>query len=76
MCKLLTTPMGITSPMTYSIQLFTVDVLKGCINDSSSQKKPRLYGSPHKKKHKIGKPTANKRRKKKKTIRINTEIIF
>lgn len=59
---LLTTLTGITSPMMYSIQFLTVDSLNGCISDSSSQKKPRLYGSPSSLKNRIGKPTANGRR--------------
>lgn len=42
-----------------------VESLKGCIRDSSSQKKPRLYGSPHTKNNNIGKPTATKMQKEK-----------
>ncbi|GBP91786.1 hypothetical protein EVAR_65900_1 [Eumeta japonica] len=39
--------MGIPSPMMYSIRLVTVESMYGCFRDSSSQKKPLLYGSPH-----------------------------
>ena len=49
--------MGRISPTMYSIQFRTVESWKGCRRDSSSQKKPRLYGSPHRKKNRMGKPT-------------------
>ena len=42
----LTVTTGTTSPKKYNLQCLTVDVWYGCINDSSSQKKPRSKGSP------------------------------
>lgn len=56
---LLTSPTGRMSPVMYSIQLRTVESWNGCLSDSSSQKNPLLYGSPHKKSAKIGNPTIN-----------------
>lgn len=54
------TNMGTAIPMMYSIQFVTVESWNGCMSDSSSQKNPRSYGCPIRKKIKIGNPTQHK----------------
>lgn len=73
---LLTSPTGRMSPVMYSIQLRTVEAWNGCLSDSSSQKNPLLYGSPHKKSAKIGSPTINEKLKSIKQITEETDFLL
>lgn len=60
---LLTRIIGSPKPIVKSNECLTVDFLKGCISDSSSQKKPRSYGEPKKKRTIIGTPAARNKNK-------------
>lgn len=52
--------------MMISNQLGMVESKNGCINDSSSQKKPLLYAVPHRWNARIGRPTERMNEKKEK----------